>query len=219
MATSGNVVADLLGQMIAQSSVTVGAAAVIRHCQRRRVDLVVLAEDAPGDIVRDIAKAASESGIRYVVFGNRESLGILSGSRRPAAAIALRVVDGRPILGLSSLVGRPPVAADCALWFQAKRFGALESGRKRATLRLGVRYPVSMRLPIVETESEMIRGVVTLREYGCLPWGSVRERPHILSAEHPSDLTELHGEMLTIYPSMTDNSWMTYYLFSYEVLL
>jgi ribosomal protein L7Ae-like RNA K-turn-binding protein len=203
----------MLADLLASARIDVGSSAVLRGCQRGSYDLILLAHDAAPDLLRDVQRAAADSGIRVIRVDTRTRLGKLASSRRPSSSVGVQLTAG----GTLNLYSGPPLdwAYDLLIWFHPSRFTHLEHGYKRATLRQGLRRPYSFELGAVDASSQEIRGQVTIDQVVWLKWGDVEGSADILSYEYPSDYPQLAVEMLEIYPELEAATWMTYYRFSY----
>jgi ribosomal protein L7Ae-like RNA K-turn-binding protein len=205
---------SMLAALIADARIDVGSSAVVRGCQRAKFGLVLLADDAAPDIVRDVSAAARDAGVRVVRVPSRDELAALIGHRRPTASAGLVLTETE---FLNAFSGRPiDWSLDLLIWFHSGRFEHLEAGYKRATLRKGLRRPWALTLGVVDAASAQVRGRIQIAEVRWLHWGALEHSPDILHYEYPSEYPALRDEMLDIYPDLANDTWMTYYRFIYE---
>lgn len=104
-----------------------------------------------------------------------------------------------------------------AIWFRSKFYEALSSGRKTGTLRLGRRVPRRETLPVILTESQERIGQANIDTLVWLKFADIINYPVIMRREFPSEYEQIWAEMRAVYPDMTQESWVTFYGFSFTV--
>lgn len=101
------------------------------------------------------------------------------------------------------------------LQFVAKYKERLVARNKHGTIRAGRRIPAAMKLAVRITETGEYLGKIAIEE---VRWLKLKEigTPEILSFEYPSDLEELKIDLVTIYPELNEDSWVTFFRFRFE---
>lgn len=103
-----------------------------------------------------------------------------------------------------------------AIWFRGKFLEVLKSGEKSGTLRLGRRIPRHEVLPIIvsETQEELCRARIDTLAW--LRFSEIVYYPVILDREYPHEYNQIWDEMRAVYPSISEESWVTFYGFTTE---
>jgi hypothetical protein len=88
----------------------------------------------------------------------------------------------------------------------------LRPGGEYGTIREGRRLPAALRLPIVSTETRRELGTALIRE---VRWVRFRDinRPDILMLEYTRNIDELRQDLVKLYPTLKENSWITFFRF------
>jgi len=101
------------------------------------------------------------------------------------------------------------------LQFRLKYRERLAARNKHGTIRAGRRIPAAMSLVVRITETGEYLGKVVIEE---VRWLRLKEiaSPEILTREYPSDPEKLKVDLVTIYPELQDDSWITFFRFRFE---
>ena len=100
------------------------------------------------------------------------------------------------------------------LRFKSKFAKRLIRETEYGTLRAGRRVPAAETLPVVSTETGRTLGRATIME---VRWLSLKEAlsSDLLRFEYTNDSRQLRKDLTTIYPRLTDDSWVTFFRFKF----
>jgi hypothetical protein len=101
------------------------------------------------------------------------------------------------------------------LQFVQKYASRLKTRGKHATIREGRRIPTAMTLPIRITETGEFIGNAQIEE---LRWLRLRDinSPEILNEEFPKNVLDLVDDLKELYPTLRNDSWVTFFRFRFE---
>ena len=100
------------------------------------------------------------------------------------------------------------------LQFVSKYREELAARRKHGTIREGKRVPARMSLPVRISESMEELGEVEIIEIRWLRLSEI-DTPEIMQHEFPREVEELRKDLFTLYPNLTDSSWVTFFRFRF----
>ena len=101
------------------------------------------------------------------------------------------------------------------LQFLEKYAERLRTRKKHGTLRAGRRLPATLTLSVAITETGEDLGMVVIDE---VRWMKLKDidTQEILRYEYPSNVRDLKKDLHTLYPQLTEDSWVTFFRFRFQ---
>lgn len=207
-----------------------------RVVEKGTAKLVVIAKNVkPKKLISHLPNLCRYKNIPFFWVNSREKLGEIIGLEIPCATCAIinegetkdlieefkppKIQIKKEIKGVT-YIGKEPInllsvdRVEKQIWFKQKFAKPIVAGIKKGTLRLGKRIPNKLILPIFISETRKKLIDVKIEILIWLKYKDIQKYPEIMKKEYPNDPEKLDKEMKKIYPTLTPESWITFYGFS-----
>ncbi len=230
-----NLLYEILKRVRETGTIAKGILETTRSLEKRIAKLVVIAKNVkPKNLISHLPNLCRYKNIPFIWISSKEKLGKLLGLEIPCSScvvvnegeaqdliVKLKIskVQKREKPKTVTYIGKEPInllsidRVEKQIWFRQKFAKPILEGIKKGTLRLGKRIPAKLILPILisETRKKLIDAQIEILIW--LRYKDIQKYPEIIQKEYPNNLKKLNKEMKKIYPTLTSESWVTFYGF------
>lgn len=233
------VVYEILKKARETGVIAKGILETTRTVEKGTAKLVIIAKNIkPKKLVSHLPNLCRYKNIPVFWVNSKEKLGEFIGLDVPTTSCAIinegeakdliekfnlqkAQIEGK--LKRITFIGKEPInllpidRIEKQIWFQKKFAKPILKGIKKGTLRLGKRIPSKLVLPIFisETRRKLVRKLVDVQieVLAWLKYKDIQKYPEIIKREYPNEIKKLDKEMRKVYPTLTSESWITFYGF------